>query len=70
MDLSILLLEFRRICVTRDSEGIDYVAKGGHFGPHNLYENRPDGFVSSELIVTTYQNAGVRVADQIHIAVA
>ncbi|WP_108658828.1 LVIVD repeat-containing protein [Acuticoccus kandeliae] len=39
----------------------DYVAKGGHFGPHNLYENRPDGFVSEELIFTTFQNAGVRV---------
>ncbi|MCF3931993.1 hypothetical protein L1787_01020 [Acuticoccus sp. M5D2P5] len=39
----------------------DYVAKGGHFGPHNLYENRPDGFVSEELIFTTFQNAGIRV---------
>lgn len=39
----------------------DYVAKGGHFGPHNVYENRPDGFVSSELIFATYQNAGVRI---------
>lgn len=39
----------------------DYVAKGGHFGPHNVYENRPDGLVSSELIFATYQNAGVRV---------
>jgi hypothetical protein len=41
----------------------DYKAKGGHFGPHNVYENRPDGFVSSELIFATYQNAGVRVFD-------
>ena len=41
----------------------DYKAKGGHFGPHNLYENRPDGFVSETLIFTTYQNAGVRVFD-------
>lgn len=41
----------------------DYVAKGGHFGPHNLYENRPEGLVSSSLIFTTYQNAGVRVFD-------
>ena len=39
------------------------VAKGGHFGPHNIYENRPDGFVSSETIFATYQNAGVRVFD-------
>ena len=22
----------------------DYVAKGGHFGPHNLWENRPEGY--------------------------
>ena len=41
----------------------DYVAKGGHFGPHNLHENRPGSFVSSELIFATYQNAGVRVFD-------
>jgi hypothetical protein len=41
----------------------DYVAKGGHFGPHNIHENRPGTFVSSELIFATYQNAGVRVVD-------
>jgi hypothetical protein len=41
----------------------DYVAVGGHFGPHNIYENRPEGFRSSELIFATYQNAGVRVYD-------
>lgn len=41
----------------------DYCAKGGHFGPHNIHENRPDGFVSSETIFATYQNAGVRVFD-------
>ena len=41
----------------------DYVAKGGHFGPHNIHENRPDGFVSAETIFATYQNAGVRVFD-------
>lgn len=40
---------------------IDYPAKSGHFGPHNLHENRPGSFVSSELIFATYQNAGVRV---------
>ncbi len=39
----------------------DYCAKGGHFGPHNLHENRPGSFQSSELIFVTYQNAGVRV---------
>ncbi len=41
----------------------DYCAKGGHFGPHNLHENRPGSFQSSELIFGTYQNAGVRAFD-------
>ena len=41
----------------------DYARKGGHFGPHNIHENRPGAFVSSELIFATYQNAGVRVFD-------
>ena len=26
---------------------IDYAAKGGHFGPHNIHENRPESFISS-----------------------
>jgi hypothetical protein len=38
----------------------DYCALGGHFGPHNLHENRPGTFQSSELMFATYQNAGVR----------
>jgi hypothetical protein len=41
----------------------DYAALGGHFGPHNLHENRPGSFVSQDIIFTTYQNAGVRVFD-------
>ena len=41
----------------------DYRAKGAHFGPHNLHENRPGSFVSSTLIFATWQNAGVRVFD-------
>lgn len=41
----------------------DYVNKGAHFGPHNIYENRPDGLVSPGLIFSTYQNAGIRVTD-------
>ena len=41
----------------------DYVKKGGHFGPHNIHENRPGSFVSSDLIFATFQNAGVRVFD-------
>src|SRR6185312_2998417 len=39
----------------------DYKSKGGHFGPHNLHENRPGTFVSSETIFATFQNAGIRV---------
>ena len=31
----------------------DYKSKGGHFGPHNIHENRPGSFVSSELIFAT-----------------
>jgi hypothetical protein len=42
---------------------VDYAKKGGHSGPHNVHENRPGSFVSSELIFATYQNAGVRVFD-------
>jgi hypothetical protein len=41
----------------------DYRNKGAHFGPHNIYENRSDGLVSSRLIFSTYQNAGIRVTD-------
>ncbi len=41
----------------------DYVRKGGHFGPHNLHENRPGSFQSSTIIFATYQNAGLRVFD-------
>jgi hypothetical protein len=41
----------------------DYKSKGGHFGPHNLHENRPGTFVSSQTIFATYQNAGIRVFD-------
>lgn len=41
----------------------DYGSKGGHFGPHNLHENRPGTFVSEYLVFATYQNAGVRAMD-------
>ena len=44
-------------------DNADYKAIGGHFGPHNIHENRPGSFVSSDLIFATYQNAGVRVFD-------
>jgi hypothetical protein len=41
----------------------DYVAVGGRFGPHNVHENRPGSFVSSDIIFATYSNAGVRAYD-------
>ena len=41
----------------------DYRAVGGHFGPHNIHENRPGTFQSEDLIFSTWQNAGVRVHD-------
>ncbi len=41
----------------------DYLKVGGHFGPHNVHENRPDSFYSEEIIFATYQNAGLRVYD-------
>jgi hypothetical protein len=41
----------------------NYLKVGGHFGPHNVHENRPGSFVSEELIFATYQNAGIRVFD-------
>ncbi len=42
---------------------IDYAKKGGQFGPHNIHENRPGSFQSSEILFITYQNAGLRVYD-------
>jgi hypothetical protein len=41
----------------------DYCKKGGNFGPHNLWENRPGAFQSSRYIFVTMHNAGVRVYD-------
>ena len=41
----------------------NYLKLGGHFGPHNIHENRPGSFVSEDLIFATYQNAGLRVYD-------
>jgi hypothetical protein len=34
----------------------DYCAKGGNFGPHNLWENRPGAFQSSRFIFATYHS--------------
>ena len=41
----------------------NFVAAGGTFGPHNLWENRPDAFTSDVLIFATFQSGGVRVYD-------
>ena len=39
---------------------VDYCAKPGAFGPHNLHENRKGSLQSSKLVFGTYHNAGVR----------
>lgn len=36
---------------------------GGRYGPHNFHENRPDTFVSEDVVFLTYFNAGLRVYD-------
>lgn len=36
---------------------------GQNFGPHNLWENRPDAFQSETTIFATYHNAGLRIFD-------
>jgi hypothetical protein len=41
----------------------DYCAEPGHFGPHNLYENRSAGWHDSATVFATYQNAGLRAFD-------
>ena len=41
----------------------DFCARGGHFGPHNLHENRPGSWQDDALVYTTYMNAGLRVYD-------
>lgn len=41
----------------------DYAHKGGQFGPHNIHENRPESYQSSEEVFVTYQNAGLRIYD-------
>lgn len=41
----------------------DYTAQGGTFGPHNLWENRPDATVSDDTLFATFQSGGVRIYD-------
>jgi len=42
---------------------VDYGAKGGQFGPHNIHENRSESYQSSDIVFVTYQNAGLRAYD-------
>jgi hypothetical protein len=51
------------IATLPEPDDADYLKVGGHFGPHNIYENRPDGFVSETILFATYQNAGIRAYD-------
>jgi len=41
----------------------DYCQRGGRFGPHNLHENRPESYISEDILYLTYFNAGLRVYD-------
>ncbi|HWP29703.1 MAG TPA: hypothetical protein VFB73_05225 [Chloroflexota bacterium] len=41
----------------------DYCTRGGHFGPHNVHENRPGSYQDDILIYATYWNAGLRIYD-------
>jgi hypothetical protein len=41
----------------------NFCERGLRFGPHNLHENRPGSYRSSELVFVTYFNAGLRVYD-------
>jgi hypothetical protein len=51
------------IATTLPPDDADYRNKGGQFGPHNVHENREEGFRSEELMFVSYQNAGLRVYD-------
>lgn len=51
------------IATTLPPADADYRNKGGQFGPHNVHENRKEGFQSEELMFVSYQNAGLRVYD-------
>jgi hypothetical protein len=41
----------------------DFCAEPGHFGPHNLHENRSGSWQDSSTVFVTYQNAGLRAFD-------
>lgn len=42
----------------------DFASRGGRYGGHNVHENRPGpSFRSSEIIISTFFNGGIRVHD-------
>jgi hypothetical protein len=41
----------------------DFCAEPGHFGPHNIHENRSGSWQQSSTVFVTYQNAGLRAFD-------
>lgn len=41
----------------------DFEQRGGRSGPHNLWENRSNGFFDPNLVFATHCNAGLRVYD-------
>ena len=41
----------------------NFCERGGRFGSHNLHENRPESFISEDILFATYFNAGLRVYD-------
>ncbi len=51
------------IATTLPPDEEDYKNKGGQFGPHNVHENRSEGFQSEDIMFVSYQNAGLRVYD-------
>ncbi len=51
------------IATTPIPDDADYKNKGGQFGPHNVHENRSEGFQSEDVVFVSYQNAGLRVYD-------
>lgn len=51
------------IATTLPPDEVDYKSKGGQFGPHNVHENRSEGYQSEDIMFVSYQNAGLRVYD-------
>ena len=54
--------EPRQIGILPEPQG-DFCRRGGRFGTHNLHENRPDSFISEDILFMTYFSAGLRVYD-------